>query len=425
MNSQMTETMLDQLLKPFHVPITECKIHDSTVLGNGASGDVLSATKNDKEYAFKEIEAGSADEAMKIKKNLVLCFRLSHKHLVKLLSFDLEKRRGRTSFLLLMEKADTNLSSFLAKNPTYFDNADHVKQFMSQMLSVFSYFTLENVVHRDVKPANILIFNDHSAPALTFKVSDMASAKDESVKNTKQVTGIMGTADYMAPELKKSFLKPGEIINWKKCDVFSLGLVFLNICGIPVDGTLNEGDDQDAQKKINITVGKVKTKYENEPFISHIISCMLVANPESRPEFSTILLVYGSEMPFWRQTTITPEERTVTPEERTLDTLINELKEKEKIKSRVVEFIMKLVNRADFTNQNPYVDSPQQLGFKSTISAPNEHAFALELLEKHLVNGKKALDVGSGSGYITTCFAKMMTKKIRIQCPMELSIYLV
>jgi len=29
-------------------------------------------------------------------------------------------------------------------------------------------------------------------------------------------------------------------------------------------------------------------------------------------------------------------------------------------------------------------------------------------LKDHLKNGKKALDVGSGSGYLTVCFAKMM-----------------
>jgi len=37
------------------------------------------------------------------------------------------------------------------------------------------------------------------------------------------------------------------------------------------------------------------------------------------------------------------------------------------------------------------------------------HAYALELLKDHLQNGKRALDVGSGSGYLTLCFAKMMT----------------
>ncbi|XP_018084162.1 protein-L-isoaspartate (D-aspartate) O-methyltransferase 1 isoform X2 [Xenopus laevis] len=46
--------------------------------------------------------------------------------------------------------------------------------------------------------------------------------------------------------------------------------------------------------------------------------------------------------------------------------------------------------------------------YKATISAPHMHAHALELLEDKLIEGAKALDVGSGSGYLTACFARMV-----------------
>lgn len=36
------------------------------------------------------------------------------------------------------------------------------------------------------------------------------------------------------------------------------------------------------------------------------------------------------------------------------------------------------------------------------------HAFALDLLNEHLVPGNKALDIGSGSGYLLGCMAHMM-----------------
>ena len=38
----------------------------------------------------------------------------------------------------------------------------------------------------------------------------------------------------------------------------------------------------------------------------------------------------------------------------------------------------------------------------------SQHAHALELLKEQLAPGKKALDVGSGSGYLTACFALMV-----------------
>ncbi|VDK88796.1 unnamed protein product [Onchocerca ochengi] len=59
------------------------------------------------------------------------------------------------------------------------------------------------------------------------------------------------------------------------------------------------------------------------------------------------------------------------------------------------------VNRANFCPRNSYQDFPQQIGYNATISAPHMHALALELLKDHLREGSKALDIGSGSGYLT------------------------
>ncbi|XP_069049330.1 l-isoaspartyl protein carboxyl methyltransferase, like isoform X4 [Lepisosteus oculatus] len=47
-------------------------------------------------------------------------------------------------------------------------------------------------------------------------------------------------------------------------------------------------------------------------------------------------------------------------------------------------------------------------GYKATISAPHMHAHALEVLRDKLTEGATALDVGSGSGYLTACFARMV-----------------
>ena len=37
-----------------------------------------------------------------------------------------------------------------------------------------------------------------------------------------------------------------------------------------------------------------------------------------------------------------------------------------------------------------------------------QHAHALEQLKDHLFAGARVLDVGSGSGYLTTCMAHMV-----------------
>uniref|UniRef100_A0A674BV68 Protein-L-isoaspartate(D-aspartate) O-methyltransferase n=1 Tax=Salmo trutta TaxID=8032 RepID=A0A674BV68_SALTR len=52
--------------------------------------------------------------------------------------------------------------------------------------------------------------------------------------------------------------------------------------------------------------------------------------------------------------------------------------------------------------------------YQATISAPHMHAYALELLHDQLYDGAKALDVGSGSGILSACFARMVGPKGKV-----------
>ncbi|KAK4516916.1 uncharacterized protein ATC70_000243 [Mucor velutinosus] len=76
-------------------------------------------------------------------------------------------------------------------------------------------------------------------------------------------------------------------------------------------------------------------------------------------------------------------------------------------KERVVQ-AMTAVDRKDFCPRDPYEDSPQGIGYGVTISAPHMHGYALDNLESFLKPGMKALDIGSGSGYLTACMASMV-----------------
>lgn len=70
---------------------------------------------------------------------------------------------------------------------------------------------------------------------------------------------------------------------------------------------------------------------------------------------------------------------------------------------------MSRVDRAKYCPaQTPYDDSPFPIGYNATISAPHMHAAALEALEDKLADGSKVLDVGSGSGYLTSCLGHMV-----------------
>jgi len=76
---------------------------------------------------------------------------------------------------------------------------------------------------------------------------------------------------------------------------------------------------------------------------------------------------------------------------------------------------MLVVDRADFCDEKvAYHDCPQYLSHGATISAPHMHAHALNDLASNLLPGMKALDIGSGSGYLAVAMAHMVGGKGKV-----------
>jgi serine/threonine protein kinase len=85
---------------------------------------------------------------------------------------------------------------------------------LTQLASAIDYAHSRNVVHRDVKPVNILV-----SKALWLWVTDFGIAKSELSTNLTMAGGVLGTPDYMSPEQAK-----GEDVD-ARSDLFSLGCI--------------------------------------------------------------------------------------------------------------------------------------------------------------------------------------------------------
>ena len=96
--------------------------------------------------------------------------------------------------------------------------------------------------------------------------------------------------------------------------------------------------------------------------------------------------------------------------------LVQHLQEAKIIQRSMVAELMKTIDRAHYLSDSrgAYQDSPQSISHGQTMSAPHMHAYALEALLPSSPPPTTAsstfdiLDVGTGSGYLTACFAQYL-----------------
>ena len=88
--------------------------------------------------------------------------------------------------------------------------------FATQILRALQHAHEKGIVHRDIKPQNIMLLNDNR----TIKVADFGIASFHNKGDTKTLTdGAIGSVHYISPEQAK-----GEIVD-NKTDIYSVGVV--------------------------------------------------------------------------------------------------------------------------------------------------------------------------------------------------------
>ena len=92
-------------------------------------------------------------------------------------------------------------------------------EFVRQVASALDYAHQKKTIHRDVKPANILIRSDPKGGEQAI-LADFGIAKAMQESSNRQSTAIIGTPSYLSPE---QILRPGNID--ERSDIYALGVV--------------------------------------------------------------------------------------------------------------------------------------------------------------------------------------------------------
>ena len=192
-----------------------------SLIGEGGMGNVYLGehTSIGRKVAIKVLRpelASNEEIRSRFKNEASVMARLQHPGIVSLFDY-VENDEG---LFLIMEYVEGIEITDLLKALDEPLSIDRAKDVMKKVLSAFSFAHKHKIVHRDVKPSNILLTKDDEVKVLDFGIAKLIGGTEFNL--TKTGTQV-GTVYYMSPEQ----VKAKELDH--RSDVYSLGVTFYEL----------------------------------------------------------------------------------------------------------------------------------------------------------------------------------------------------
>lgn len=187
------------------------------ILGKGAAGTVWLAEDQQlgRQIALKLLLRVSRDELQRFTREARLAAKLTHPNIVQV--YEMGEIDGRP--YISMQYIDG------APPPSTGLPTRRALELMCQLAKAVHHAHLQGVIHRDIKPGNILIDTDGKPYLTDF---GLAKGVESAELATSQTGAILGTPAYMSPEMARGYVHQVG----PRSDVYSLGAtLYALLCG--------------------------------------------------------------------------------------------------------------------------------------------------------------------------------------------------
>ena len=193
-------------------------------VGQGGMAEVFRAkdTRLDREVAVKVLHRhlqSESESRLRFQREAQAVARLRHPNILEIYEYHVAEGGSGESFLVTEFVGGPTLRAVLLRHPPRY--AETAALIASELCAALSAAHKEGVIHRDVKPENVLLRRDGTLVLCDFGIARILD------KDTVTATGqLLGSPAYMAPEHIEG--RPQDA----RSDLFSLGvLMYEAVCG--------------------------------------------------------------------------------------------------------------------------------------------------------------------------------------------------
>jgi serine/threonine protein kinase len=196
--------------------------------------------------------------------------RLVHPNIVQVFDFGLDEAAHQ--HFIVMEHVPGHSCAELLRDRGHLD-VDQAVEVVSQACRGLDYAHRNGVVHRDVKPGNLLVSDSD-----VVKLADFGIARAADQSSITQVGSVLGTAAYLAPEQAR-----GEEAG-PRADIYALGVVTYQLLSgrLPYEATSLSELALKQQRESPLPLPQLNPRVP--PELGQAVVAALSIDPEGRPE---------------------------------------------------------------------------------------------------------------------------------------------